>query len=225
MSSHSGCRIGANACGRSQRASRKLSANRSSIRTQRLASALMRRISAVPLQVRLNHRCSQLLARPRSRGRTQRGNGVRLRSKHAQSIRSRAQCAASRCLSVGVDIAMRACRKRGASMDCERSKRLAKRWQRKLTRERSTAQRRREPRARRSDQRRASPQSQLGARASGPARRGVVQARDRAEARCVLAQGDRQGDGPLARGLLAHPRRRAVPHPRHWDGLLALVEA
>jgi hypothetical protein len=36
-------------------------------------------------------------------------------------------------------------------------------------------------------QRREPPQSQLGARASGPARRGVVQARDRSEARRVFA--------------------------------------
>jgi hypothetical protein len=68
-------------------------------------------------------------------------------------------------------------------------------------------QRRRESCARRVDQRRASPQSPLGARASGPARRGVVQARDRAETRCVLAQGDRQGHGTLPSGLLANSSR------------------
>ena len=72
---------------------------------------------------------------------------------------------------------------------------------------------------------RTSPQSQLGARASGPARRGVVQARDRAEARCVFAQGDRQGHGLVARSLLAHSCWRKGSHPRHWETLLALVEA
>jgi Glycine rich protein len=45
------------------------------------------------------------------------------------------------------------------------------------------------------------------ARAFGPARRSVVQARDRAKARRLFAQGDRGGDGLIPRGLLAHPGR------------------
>ncbi len=64
-----------------------------------------------------------------------------------------------------------------------------------------------EPGAKRGEASEASPQSSLGARASGPARLCVVQARDRAEARRVLAQGDRQGDGLLARGVLADTGR------------------
>ena len=42
MSSHSRCRIGANACGRSRRASHKPSANRSSTKAQRLARSRLR---------------------------------------------------------------------------------------------------------------------------------------------------------------------------------------
>jgi hypothetical protein len=68
---------------------------------------------------------------------------------------------------------------------------------------RSAAQRFRERGARRSDQRGASPQSQLGTRASRSAGRGVVQARDRAEARCVLARGDRQSRRAYLGALLA----------------------
>ena len=39
----------------------------------------------------------------------------------------------------------------------------------------------------------------------------MVQARDRAEAGRLHAQGDRQDDGLVARGLLAHPRRSVRP--------------
>ena len=79
--------------------------------------------------------------------------------------------------------------------------------------QRSAALRGGQSRARRGDQRGASPQSPLGARASGPARRGVVQARDCVQARCVLAYRDRQGDGAVARSLLAHPGWSARPAP------------
>ena len=48
-----------------------------------------------------------------------------------QRIRPRARCVASPSSSAGVVIARRVCRKRGASMDCARSKRLAKRSQRR----------------------------------------------------------------------------------------------
>ena len=53
---------------------------------------------------------------------------------------------------------------------------------------------------------------------------GVVQARDRAEARCVLAEiGKATG---LSLAACSRIRVGAkVPHPRHWDCLLALVEA
>ena len=132
MSSHSRCRIGANACGRSRRASHKPSANRWSTRAQRLArSRLNPEISAAAFPVRSDRRCSQRLAKPRSRGRTQRAHGARQPSKRARPIRSRARCAASRCSSAGAVTARRACRKRGASMDSARSKRLAKRSQRR----------------------------------------------------------------------------------------------
>jgi hypothetical protein len=72
--------------------------------------------------------------------------------------------------------------------------------------QRSPPQCRRKPSARQGDQRGASTQSQLGARTSGPARRGLVQARDRAKARRVYACGDRSRDGITARSVLAHPR-------------------
>ena len=73
MNSHSRCRIGANACGRSQRASHKPSANRWSIRAQRLAhSRLSPGISAAAFPARSDRRCSQRLAKPRSRGRMRR---------------------------------------------------------------------------------------------------------------------------------------------------------
>jgi hypothetical protein len=65
----------------------------------------------------------------------------------------------------------------------------------------------RKPRARKGDQRGASPQSPLGTRAPGPARRGVVRARDRAKARRLLAAGDRRRGAVIAHGLLAHPSR------------------
>ena len=52
---------------------------------------------------------------------------------------------------------------------------------------------------------RASPQSLLGARAFGLARRGLVQARDLTKARRVYARGDRGRDGLVARSLLARP--------------------
>jgi CRISPR-associated endonuclease Cas1 len=88
-------------------------------------------ISAAAFPVQSDRRCSQRLARPRSRGHTQPANGARRPSKRARPIRSRARCAASRCSSEGAGIAMRACRKRGASMGSVRWKRLAKCSQRK----------------------------------------------------------------------------------------------
>ena len=48
---------------------------------------------------------------------------------------------------------------------------------------------------------------QLGARASGPARQGMVQARDRAEARRLYALVNRGCHGLIARRMLAHPGR------------------
>jgi hypothetical protein len=131
--SHSRCRIGENACGRSQLASRKCSANRSSTKAQRFAGSRVNlKISAAAFPDRSDRRCSQRLARPRSRGHTQRADGARQLSKRAQPIRSRARCAASRCLGVGDAIAKHACRKHGVSTDCELSKRLAKCSRRKL---------------------------------------------------------------------------------------------
>ena len=88
-------------------------------------------ISAAAYRARSDRRCSQRLAKPRSRGRTQRAHGARQPSKRARPIRSRARCAASRCSSAGAVTAMRACRKRGASMASAQSKRLARRSQRK----------------------------------------------------------------------------------------------
>jgi hypothetical protein len=54
--------------------------------------------------------------------------------KRARLIRPPVRCAASRCLSAGAGTAMHACRKRGGSKDCERSKPLAKRSQRRRPR-------------------------------------------------------------------------------------------
>ena len=45
-------------------------------------------------------------------------------------------------------------------------------------------------------------------------------ARDCAGARCVLAEWDRQGDGAIARSLLAHPGRDARPAPTELGGLV-----
>jgi len=64
---------------------------------------------------------------------------------------------------------------------------------------------------------------QLGTRASGPARRGVVQARDCAEARRVLAKGDRSCDGLIARALLAYPGRNVCPAIRPECSCLNVV--
>jgi predicted ATPase len=55
------------------------------------------------------------LARPRSRGRMRRTNGVRPPLKHSQPRRSRARCAAARLKSAGGGIARHACRRRGVS--------------------------------------------------------------------------------------------------------------
>jgi hypothetical protein len=107
MSSHSRCRIGANACARSRRASHKSSVNRWSIRVHRLArSRLNPEISVAPFPER-----SPLLARPRSRDRAQRAHGVRRPLTRARPIRRPARCAASRSSNADADTATRVCRK------------------------------------------------------------------------------------------------------------------
>ena len=177
-------------------------------------------ISAAAFPVRSDRRCSQRLAKPRSHARMHARMARADRRSARQPIRSRARCAASRCSSAGVVIARRACRKRAVSMDCERSRPLARRSQRRPPRARTHGERRREPSARRGDRRGASPQSPLGSRASGPARRGMVQARDRAEARALLRS--RRSRKATGLSLAACSRIRAgaqVPHPRHWESL------
>jgi hypothetical protein len=116
-SSDSPCRIGANPCGLSRRTSRNDSASRS----QRGARS---RGQASPL-------CSQHLASARSRDRAQRGNGARQPWKRGRVRRSHARYAASRCSSAGAGIAMRACRRFGASTASVQWKRLARHSQRK----------------------------------------------------------------------------------------------
>jgi transposase len=96
------------------------------------AQKLVEDRGAVALRAQSDRRCAQRLAKPRSLGRTQRAHGVRRPSKRARPIQPHVSCAASRCSSAGVGIARRACRRLDARMDCERSRRLARRSQRRL---------------------------------------------------------------------------------------------
>ncbi len=70
-------------------------------------------------------------------------HGERHVPKRSQRIRLRARHAASRCLSAGVGTARRAYRKHAVSADCEQSKRLAKRSQRRQPRARTRVRARR----------------------------------------------------------------------------------
>ena len=122
---------GANACGRSWRTSRKRFANPWSIKAQRLArSRLNPRISVATLLARSDRRYSQRLAKPRSRG--------HMRRNVADAHHRSAPTNPVACALCGEPVLKRrrrhcelACRRRGASTDCERSKRLAWRSQRK----------------------------------------------------------------------------------------------
>ena len=79
--------------------------------------------------------------------------------------------------------------------------------------------------ARRGECRASSPQSSLGARASGPARRGVVRARDRAEARRFSLKEIGKATGLSLAACSRIRAGRRVPHARHWAALRELVDS
>ena len=167
---------------RSGRASHKRSANRSSIRAQRLAhSRLNPGISAAVFSDRSDRHCSQRLARPRSHVRTPREHGVRRPSK-----RSRAQAAAGNDPRRGAGVN----RARGEAIS--EGHRRNRSWAREHPAQRDEAWFKRE----------ITPKLDAFTLAEIAAATGL--------------------------SLAACSRIRAsakVPHPWHWEGLLALVEA
>ena len=99
-------------------------------------------------------------------------------------------------------------------LSCSQGARSASR-----SRHRSAPQRRRERSARPGDQRGASSQSQLGARTSGPTRRGLVQARDRAKLDAFSLAEIAAATGLSLAACLRVRAGARVPHPRHWEAL------
>ena len=225
MNSHSRCRIGVNACGRSRRASRKYSANRSSTTAQRLASSRLISVRGVPAPEQ-----SPLLATPRKASQPR-----PYASEHgARRPWKPARANPIACEMCGEPVLKRRRRHCDACMPKARREhglRAIEAARKALAAQAAAgndprAQRRREPRARRGDQRGASPQSQLGARASrrSATRRGSSARSRRSSMRSTLAEIAKATGLSLA----ACSRIRGgsqIPHPRHWAALRELADS